>query len=54
MPKLTEAFVGSLGPGRDRIVFDSHPGFAIRIRPSGAKIAAHRFDGVVVDSNKVS
>jgi integrase len=38
MPKLTEAFVGSLGPGRDRIVFDSHPGFAIRVRPSGTKI----------------
>jgi integrase len=38
MPRLTEAFVGSLGPGRDRIIFDSHPGFGIRVTPSGSKI----------------
>jgi integrase len=38
MPKLTEAFVGSLKPGRDRIIFDAHPGFGIRIRPTGTKI----------------
>lgn len=39
MPKLTEAFVGSLGPGRERTIFDfSLPGFAIRVTPAGSKI----------------
>jgi integrase len=37
--RLTEDFVASLEVnGKDRIVFDAHPGFGIRITPSGTKI----------------
>ena len=38
MPKLTERLVGSMGPGRDRIVFDTTPGFGIRVTPNGTRI----------------
>jgi integrase len=38
MPKLTERLVESMAPGRDRIVFDTTPGFGIRVTPSGTKI----------------
>jgi integrase len=37
--RLTEDFVASLEVnGKDRIVFDAHPGFGIRITPLGTKI----------------
>src|SRR5262249_5171656 len=29
---------GSLGPGRDRLLFDSQPGFGVRVTPTGSKI----------------
>ena len=39
MPKLTERFVGSLMPdGHDRIVFDTSPGFGVRVTPAGTRI----------------
>jgi hypothetical protein len=38
MPKLTERFVESMEPGRDRIVFDTTPGFGIRVTPTGTRI----------------
>ena len=38
MPKLTERLVESMAPGRDRIVFDTTPGFGIRVTPTGTKI----------------
>jgi integrase len=49
MPKLTEAFVGSLGPdGRDRTYSDTQlPRFKLRVTPAGLKIflAKVRLDG---------
>jgi integrase len=38
MPKLTERLVESMEPGRDRIVFDTTPGFGIRVTPTGTRI----------------
>jgi integrase len=38
MRKLTESLVGSMLPGRDRIVFDTTPGFGLRVTPTGTKI----------------
>jgi integrase len=36
---LTQTLVGSLQPdGRDRILFDAHPGFGLRVTPTGTKI----------------
>jgi integrase len=39
MPRFTEAFIAGLKPdGRDRILSDVHPGFGVRITPTGTKI----------------